>query len=174
MKIAKSNTIQLFIAEEGIERNFILPASSHSGRLLEANIKSMKRILLRVAKSAIMNFEKLTTLVTQIKAVLNSCPLSPLSSDPDNFNPLTPGHLLAGNAISSFPGPYTTLDSVSYIPGGKSFNLFKISSGIVYIITDYLTHLQTRAKWSVQNLDLRGNQRQTLGLAYGAYSLSVS
>ncbi|GFW22621.1 integrase catalytic domain-containing protein [Trichonephila clavipes] len=91
-EICKPNTIQLFSAEEGIEWNFIPPASPHFGGLWEANIKSKKRILLRVAKSAIMNFEELTTLVTQIEAVLNSRPLSPLSSDPNDLNPLTPRH----------------------------------------------------------------------------------
>ncbi|GFV85132.1 integrase catalytic domain-containing protein [Trichonephila clavipes] len=80
----------------------------------EANIKSMKRILLRVAKSAIMNFEELTTLMAQIEAVLNSRPLSPLSSDPNDLNPLTPGHFLTNCAISSFPEPYTASDSLSY------------------------------------------------------------
>ncbi|GFY13397.1 integrase catalytic domain-containing protein [Trichonephila clavipes] len=74
----------------------------------------MKRILLRVAKSAIMNFEELTTLMAQIEAVLNSRPLSPLSSDPNDLNPLTPGHFLTNCAISSFPEPYTASDSLSY------------------------------------------------------------
>ncbi|GFW42161.1 integrase catalytic domain-containing protein [Trichonephila clavipes] len=95
----KSNRIQLFSAEEGIEWNFIPTASPHFGGLWEANIKFMKRILLRVAKSAIMNFEELTTLTAQIEAVLNSRPLSPLSSDPNDLNPLTPGHFLTNCAI---------------------------------------------------------------------------
>ncbi|GFW11261.1 uncharacterized protein TNCV_3807811 [Trichonephila clavipes] len=113
-EICKSNRIQLFSAEEGIEWNFIPPASPHFGGLWEANIKSMRRILLRVAKSAIMNFEELTTLMAQIEAVLNSRPLSPLSSDPNDLNPLTPGHFLTNCAISSFPEPYTASDSLSY------------------------------------------------------------
>ncbi|GFT88728.1 integrase catalytic domain-containing protein [Trichonephila clavipes] len=132
-EICKSNRIQLFSAEEGIEWNFIPPASPHFGGLWEANIKSMRRILLRVAKSAIMNFEELTTLMAQIEAVLNSRPLSPLSSDPNDLNPLTPGHFLTNCAISSFPEPYTAS-------------------------TEYLTHLQTRAKWSEQNPNLMENQ----------------
>ncbi|GFX52564.1 uncharacterized protein TNCV_4325801 [Trichonephila clavipes] len=41
-EICKSNRIQLFSAEEGIEWNFIPPASPHFGGLWEANIKSMK------------------------------------------------------------------------------------------------------------------------------------
>ncbi|GFU43695.1 uncharacterized protein TNCV_1092911 [Trichonephila clavipes] len=113
-EICKSNRIQLFSAEEGIEWNFIPPASPHFGALWEANIKSMKHILLRVAKSAIMNFEELTTLMAQIEAVLNSRPLSPLSSDPNDLNPLTPGHFLTNCVISSFPEPYTASDSLSY------------------------------------------------------------
>ncbi|GFV44291.1 uncharacterized protein TNCV_4117681 [Trichonephila clavipes] len=113
-EICKSNRIQLFSAEERIEWNFIPPASPHFGGLWEANIKSMRRILLRVAKSAIMNFEELTTLMAQIEAVLNSRPLSPLSSDPNDLNPLTPGHFLTNCAISSFPEFYTASDSLSY------------------------------------------------------------
>ncbi|GFV27197.1 mariner Mos1 transposase [Trichonephila clavipes] len=71
----KFNTIQ-----RGIEWNFIPLTSPRFGGLWEANIKSMKRILLRVAKLALMNFEEFTTLVAQIEAVLNSRPFSSLPS----------------------------------------------------------------------------------------------
>ncbi|GFU46835.1 integrase catalytic domain-containing protein [Trichonephila clavipes] len=83
--------------------------------IVEANIKSMRRILLRVAKSAIMNFEELTTLMAQIEAVLNSRPLWKL--------------------IQSLRD--------------KFWNRWS---------TEYLTHLQTRAKWSLQNPNLMENQ----------------
>ncbi|GFY17191.1 integrase catalytic domain-containing protein [Trichonephila clavipes] len=118
-EICKFDTIQLFSAEEGIEWNFIPPTSPHFGGLSEANIKSMKRILLRVTKSAIMNFNQ--------------------------------------NAISTFSEPYTASDSLSYhsrwkliqSPSNKSWNRWS---------TEYLTHLQTRAKWSIQNPNLMENQ----------------
>ncbi|GFV60623.1 uncharacterized protein TNCV_45751 [Trichonephila clavipes] len=156
-EICKSNRIQLFSAEEGIEWNFIPPASPHFGGLWEANIKSMKRILLRVAKSAIMNFEELTTLMAQIEAVLNSRPLSPLSSDPNDLNPLTPGHFLTNCAISSFPEPYTASDSLSYHSRWKLIQSLRDKFWNRWS-TEYLTHLQTRAKWSVQNPNLMENQ----------------
>ncbi|GFV17174.1 integrase catalytic domain-containing protein [Trichonephila clavipes] len=145
--------------------------------LWEANIKSMKRILLRVAKSAIMNFEELTTLMAQIEAVLNSRPLSPLSSDPNDLNPLTPGHFLTNCAISSFPEPYTASDSLSYHSRWKLIQSLRDKFWNRWS-TEYLTHLQTRAKWSLQNPNLmenqlvllKGSQHQAPGLAYGAYS----
>ncbi|GFS89674.1 uncharacterized protein TNCV_3787161 [Trichonephila clavipes] len=156
-EICKSNRIQLFSAEEGIEWNFIPPAAPHFGGLWEANIKSMRRILLRVAKSAIMNFEELTTLMAQIEAVLNSRPLSPLSSDPNDLNPLTPGHFLANCAISSFPEPYTASDSLSYHSRWKLVQSLRDKFWNRWS-TEYLTHLQTRAKWSEQNPNLMENQ----------------
>ncbi|GFU78299.1 hypothetical protein TNCV_5006101 [Trichonephila clavipes] len=69
----------------------------HSTRfrwIVGTNIKIHETHFIEVAKSAIMNFEESTTLMAQIEAVLNSRPLSPLSSDPNDLNPLTPGAFL--------------------------------------------------------------------------------
>ncbi|XP_035220692.1 uncharacterized protein LOC118193680 [Stegodyphus dumicola] len=145
--ICKSNPIQGFSAEEGIQWKFIPPASPHFGGLWEANIKSVKRILLRVAKSAIMNFEELTTLVTQIEAVLNSRPLSPLFSDPSDLQPLTPGHFLTGSAMLSFPEPHTASDSLSF---HSTWELLQRHQAKFWKRwhSEYLNQLQNRAKWS--------------------------
>ncbi|GFT35775.1 integrase catalytic domain-containing protein [Trichonephila clavipes] len=94
LKICQSDHVQKYNAKEGIEWKFIPPASPHFGGLWEANIKSMKKILLKVTKSTVLTFEELTTLVAQIEAVLNSRPLCPLSADPADLQPLTPGHFL--------------------------------------------------------------------------------
>ncbi|GFQ97372.1 integrase catalytic domain-containing protein [Trichonephila clavata] len=95
------------------EHSSIPPASPLFTGLWEASIKSMSHILSKVTKSAVMKFEEFTTFITQIEAVLNSRPLSPLSLDANVFNHLIPRHFLTGNLILSFPEPYIASDSLS-------------------------------------------------------------
>ncbi|GFT40868.1 integrase catalytic domain-containing protein [Trichonephila clavipes] len=84
-EICKSDTIQLFSAEEGIEWNFIPPTSPHFGGLWEANIKSMKRILLRVAKSAIMNFNQ--NAISTFPEPYTASDLCPIIPGGNSFDP---------------------------------------------------------------------------------------
>ncbi|GFX46496.1 integrase catalytic domain-containing protein [Trichonephila clavipes] len=79
---------------------------------------------------------------------------------PDTFNhlnPLTPGHFLTNCAISSFPEPYTASDSLSYHSRWKLIQSLRDKFWNRWS-TEYLTHLQTRAKWSIQNPNLMENQ----------------
>lgn len=45
------------------------------------------------------------TLSTRIEAILNSRPLTPLSSDPTEVDSLTPRHFLIGGPLQSLPEP---------------------------------------------------------------------
>ncbi|GFY25006.1 uncharacterized protein TNCV_2691971 [Trichonephila clavipes] len=83
--------IENFIASEGIVWHFNPPATPHFGDLWEAGIKILKSHLKRVIGNTIPTYEEFVTLVTQVEAVLNSRPLTKLSSDP-NDSILTPAH----------------------------------------------------------------------------------
>ena len=50
-----------------------------------------------------LTFEGLTTVFTQIEAMLSSRPLQPLSEDVNDLTALTPGHFLIGAPINSVP-----------------------------------------------------------------------
>lgn len=67
----------------------------------------------RVLKDAVLTYEEMTTIPTQIEAVLNSRPLCPLSDDATDLNALTPGHFLIGEALTTLPEPDLTAEKTS-------------------------------------------------------------
>ncbi|XP_072400874.1 uncharacterized protein [Diabrotica undecimpunctata] len=92
-------------SQQKISWHFIPPNTPHFGGLWESNIKNIKHHLHRVIGESILTFEEYSTLLTQIEATLNSRPLYPMSSDPNDLNPITPSHLLIGHALTSPPDP---------------------------------------------------------------------
>ena len=69
-----------------------------SGGIWEAAVKSLKTILKEVIGDVRLSFEELTTVLTQVEACLNSWPLTPISSEDDGIEVLTPGHFLIGQS----------------------------------------------------------------------------
>lgn len=98
--------VQKHLQDSNIEWHFNPPKAPHQGGLWEAAVKSMKKHLKRVVGAQLLNYEQLATVLAKISACLNSRPITPMSSDPSDFQTLTPGHFLTGQQIL---GPYETL-----------------------------------------------------------------
>jgi hypothetical protein len=96
------------LTNDEIHWHFIPPRSPHMGGLWEAAVKSTKGHLKRVLGKTILNYEEMYTLLTMIEACLNSRPLAPLSNDPSDFEPLTPGHFLIGGPLHTAAEPDVT------------------------------------------------------------------
>lgn len=94
-----------YLESEGITWKFIPANSPNFGRLWEAGVKSCKFHMKRVMGNASLTFKNLYTLLTQIVATLNSRLLVPLSSDPNDYDVLTPAHFLIGRRLTSVADP---------------------------------------------------------------------
>ncbi|GBN50878.1 hypothetical protein AVEN_270062-1 [Araneus ventricosus] len=101
----RNESLYAFFAEENIEWSFIPPRSPNWEGLWEANIKAFKYHFKRVAGNSKFSYEELLTLTTQIEAILNSRPLTPLSADVDDLEVLTPAHFLIGGPITAIVEP---------------------------------------------------------------------
>lgn len=101
----------LDLAQEAAQKlciswRFNAPGSPHFNGLAEAGVKSFKSHLYRVLGSQTLSYEEFYTLLTQIESLLNSRPLCAISSDPNDLQPLTPGHFLILEPLNNFiPDP---------------------------------------------------------------------
>lgn len=129
----------------GTEWHFIPPATPHFGGLWEAGVKSVKRHLRKTIGNSLLTFEELSTILIQIEAVLNSRPLCPISNDSSEFNFLTPGHFLIGEALVAPPEKNLEMDRKSYIERWNHVQL-SVQRFAKLWKRDYLNKLQNRPK----------------------------
>lgn len=153
LKSARSNIIE-HLASDNISWRFIPARSPHFGGLWEASVKSVKYHLKRVVGNAHLTFEELTTLLTQIEAILNSRPLSPLSSDVDDLHPLTPSHFLIGRPLIAIPEPDLTDAKESRLTNFQRIQKIQQHFWRRWSV-EYLKDLQRRTKWMVHKSNIK-------------------
>ncbi|XP_055622665.1 uncharacterized protein LOC129766187 [Toxorhynchites rutilus septentrionalis] len=132
--------------ENGIRWHFNPPKGSHFGGLWEAAIKSAQKHFTRVLGPRVLAYDDMETLLAQIECCLNSRPLTPLSDDPSDLAPLTPGHFLVGSELKAVPD--VNLDSVQYnrlTQWQQTQKMFQEIWNRWHL--EYLATLQPRAKW---------------------------
>ncbi|XP_066145923.1 uncharacterized protein [Euwallacea fornicatus] len=87
-QVFKNDKIHVALQDEmslnEIRWKFIPPRSPHWGGLWGSAIKSAKYYLKRLVGNAQFTFEEFSTVLCQIEAILNSRPLSPLSTNPSD------------------------------------------------------------------------------------------
>ncbi|GFU23654.1 DUF5641 domain-containing protein [Trichonephila clavipes] len=93
----------------------------------------------------------------KVEGILNSRPLTPLRSDADNLDVLTPGHFLIGRPITSIPEP-----NLIDVNENRLSRWEKITKVVQRTWkkwkSDYLNTLQARSKWITEKIDLMISQ----------------
>ncbi|GBM54967.1 hypothetical protein AVEN_33523-1 [Araneus ventricosus] len=138
-----------YLVSQSISWKFLPPRSPNFSGLWEAGVKSFKHHLKRTVRNLKLSTEEFLTEVNQVEGVLNSRPIIPLSSDPNDISTLTPDHLLIGRLISSIPEhqlfnvPDNSLSSWQKVQTLTQSFWQKWSR-------DYINNLQQRGKWKFQ------------------------
>ena len=95
------------IHEEMLQRNikwtFNPPYGSHHGGFWERCIRSIRRILRALLLEQTTDDEGLTTLMCEVESILNSRPITVVSEDSRDLEPLTPNHLLLLKSDTMMP-----------------------------------------------------------------------
>lgn len=144
-----------YITEEGIRWNFNPPAAPHFGGIWEAGVKQMKAHLKRTVGMQILTYEEFDTLITQIEACLNSRPIMDMSNDPNDLQPLTPGHFIIGTSLTAIPELDVSNEKLCPSERWKLVQQLYQSFWKRWS-SDYLCQLQGRSKWlkDKPNLDI--------------------
>ncbi|XP_067622000.1 uncharacterized protein [Eurosta solidaginis] len=135
--------------DSSIRAEFTPASANHFGGIWEAAVKSAKGHLHRSVMNARLTYEELTTVLVEIEAVLNSRPISPLSSDSSDLEALTPGHFITGSALKSLPERMV----VDKLNNWDRWNQITALNQMFWKqwSHEYISELQSRKKWNTEN-----------------------
>jgi len=142
--------------QDGIQWHFNPPGAPHFGGLWEAGVKSVKHHLFRVIGNAALTFEEMTTLLTQIEGILNSRPLTVVSSNPDDLQALTPSHFLIGGPIVALPEPNLLDINIGRLDRWQAIQQRQQAFWKRWS-SEFISRLQQRPKWIKEQPQLEVN-----------------
>jgi hypothetical protein len=143
-----------YATTKGFEFCFIPPAAPHQGGLWESAVKSFKHHLIRVIGTEVLTVEEFFTVSTKIEAILNSRPITPLSSDPSDLTALTPGHFLIGSSLFAVPEEDFAQTPISRLKRWQRLQSFTQNLWQRWS-KEYLHTLQQRSKWLHKGQNLK-------------------
>ena len=152
-KLTKSDSVREKLNTTGTTWKFITKRAPWFGDFYERMIGLTKQCLRKVLGSNLIDLDTLQTVVTEIEATLNDRPLTYVSSDLMDPEPLTPSHLLCGRRITRLP--YPSSDNSEHCEPLTNF------SKRVQVQSDILRHFQQR--WKTEYLNSLREHHRTIG-----------
>lgn len=145
--------IQGVLSQVGIRWSFNPPAGSHHGGVWERMIRSVKKVLCSVLHQQRLDDDGLHTVLCEVESILNDRPITKLSDDPNDLEPLTPNHLLLLKGKPALPpGLFEAHDQYSR----RRWKQVQYLSDLFWKrwIGEYLPLLQERQKWNQKKKSL--------------------
>jgi hypothetical protein len=142
------------LAQEGVKWIFNPPAAPHFGGVWERLVKSAKAALKIVLRERPVSDEILATAFSEVTSLLNGRPLTFVSMNPEDLEPLTPNHLLLLRPQPALPPDVITPSDLN------SRKRWRIAQAIAdhfwrRWLREYLPFLTERRKWLQQSPSLK-------------------
>ena len=137
-----------FLLQNNIKWMFNPPTGSHHGGVWERCIRTTRKVIKAVMKEQVLDDEGINTLMCEVEAIVNGRPITKLSDDPRDMEPLTPNHLLMLRAGPSVP-PASLSNHDVY---GRRWRQVQYLADVFWRrwVNEYLPSLQLRQKWNKQ------------------------
>ena len=154
LKSLSQESIAGELAHQEITSYFNPPSSPHRGGIFESLMKQVKRDMETIINDQVMPEETLHTVLVETEAVLNSRPLTSVSDDLNDYEALTPNHLLIGRASPNNPlGPFEERQ----VNSRKRWRMAQALADMLWRRwrKEYLPSLTTRSKWNKEQRNLQ-------------------
>ena len=117
-QVLKPNASQQFLANHNITWKFITERAPWWGGFYERLVGLVKRCLKKTLGKAYLNMIELNSILIEVEAVLNICPLTYPYVDINDASPLTPSHFLCGHRLLTLPDTRVSVkeSDPDYIP----------------------------------------------------------
>ena len=142
------------LSQRHIEWHFNPPTASHMGGVWERLVAMVKRALLVVLGNQCVSEDVLHTVLVEVEFTINSRPLTYVSSDINDPEPLTPNHFVLGSPQAAFPpGMFTDSDAL----GRGKWRQSQVLADQLWRRwqREYLPMLIQRKKWVHEGRDLQ-------------------
>ena len=139
--------IEKSLLQKGVKWTFNPPHGAHHGGIWERLIRMIKIILHSVTSLQHLDDEGLQTVMCEVEAILNSRPLTTVSDNPNDLEPLTPNHLLQLKVQPILPpGLFVKED----LYARRRWRQTQYIADLFWKrwVREYLPLLQTRQKWT--------------------------
>lgn len=122
--------------------------------LWEVAVKAAKFHIKRIIGEASLRHEELLTLLVQVEAILNSRPLTPLSTDPNDFSA---AHFLIGGPVTSYLEPNLEESNANRLTRWQRIEQLRQQFWRQWN-KEYLQNCQQQSKWNTAETSIEVGQ----------------
>ena len=159
MNVYRDETVLNFFSYEGIQWQFTIALAPWQGGFYERLIGMVKKSLRKGMGRKLLYWDKLTTLLAEVEAILNTRPLTYVYEEFSSGFVLTPANFLIGDCNNTIPFSSDDIeDEMEYLP--------KVDSAKELLLYWKRNQKQLQLFWKYWTQDYLLNLRETLPLTH--------